>query len=83
MVDIKKLRSRVMKYNMMNKKPIPDYSVNRKRLCELVDNHGPEATAIATGLTEATVRQHYRNASGTAMISSHRLDRAEAVLSEV
>jgi hypothetical protein len=80
MVDIEKLKKEVMKYNLEEKKNAPDYTINRNRLCRLVDEYGPEATAIATGLAETTVYQHYRNCRGTAMISSHRLDRAETVL---
>jgi len=81
MVDIKKLKQAVIDYNLANKKDSPDYNINRNRLCKLADKYGFEATAIATGFAETTVKQHYRNASGTAMISSHKLDRAETVLS--
>lgn len=72
-----------MKYNQENKKRVPDYSKQRKRLCKLVDEHGLEATAVATGLSLSSVQQHYRNGTGTAMISSSRLDRAEVVFSQL
>jgi hypothetical protein len=83
MIDLKKLRTKVAKYNKKNKVPKADYTVNRERLVALVDQYTAEPVSIATGLNINTVRQHYRNTTGTALISSYRLDRAEAILSEM
>jgi len=82
MVNIDKLKQRIEDYDKANKQAAPDYSASRTRLCNLVDDHGYEAVALATGLNENTVRQHYRNKNGsTAMVAENRLDRAEVVLS--
>jgi hypothetical protein len=83
MIDLKKLRTKVAKFNKANKEPKTDHSVNRKRLCKLVDRYSFEVVSIATGLNENTVRQHYRNSTGTALISSYRLDRAESILRDM
>jgi len=82
MVDITKLKSMVAKYDVDHAKPVKDYSKNRERLRKLVDEHGVEVTAIATGLAESSVRVHCNN-SQSGMISAYRLKRAETVLSKL
>lgn len=83
MADLEKLKKLVMKYNQKHKKTEVDYCMQRNRLCKLVDKYDIESTAIATGLSITSVKQHYRNRTGTAMISSSRLDRAETVFSQL
>ena len=82
MVDINKLKSKVVHYDKKHAVPGPDYDENQKRLRKLVDKYDIEVVAIATGFTESTIKQHYRN-NRAGMISSYRLERAESVLSEV
>ena len=83
MVDITKLKSMVIKYDAERAQPAKDYSINRKRLSDMVELYGHEVVAIATGFTESTIKQHCRNKNGTAMISSYRLDRAEHCLAKL
>ncbi len=82
MVNLIKLQKIVDKHNKQNKKTIPNYEKTRARLCKLVDKYGFDAVALATGLTLTTVKQHYRNVTGTSMISLSRLEQADEIFSE-
>ncbi len=71
-------------HDLKTKCAAPDYESNHKKLCEMVELYGLVLVAAATGLKESTVRQHYRNkSSGTAMVSSKCIERAEAIFSKV
>jgi hypothetical protein len=83
MIDLKKLRKNVAHYNRKNKLPVTDYSANRERLLVLVERYSVQVVSIATGLSESTIKQHIRNKAGTGMISTYRLDKAEAVLEDM
>ena len=82
MASIEKLNKIVDEYYKANVPMKQDYEAIRKRLVRAVDKHGSEAFAIASGLKQTTVDQHYRNVTGTSMISIARLDRAEVILHE-
>lgn len=79
MVNINKLKEIVDSVNKEVKKTKPNYNEHRRRLCKLVDKYGYEAVSVATGLSDSTVRQHYRNVTGSSMISQDRLNKADEI----
>jgi hypothetical protein len=84
MIDLKKLRKEVAKYDKVNNVSKAEMYINKRaRLVKLVNRYTAEPVAVATGFNINTVRQHFRNTTGTALISSRRLDRAEYVLSKM
>jgi hypothetical protein len=82
MVDISWLKQCVKQYDIDHAEPKQDHDKNRKRLSWLVNKHGIEVVAVATGLAESSVRVHCNN-SQSGMISAYRLKRAEAILAKV
>lgn len=57
----------------------PPYAERKKRLKGLADEHGIKATALAAGLTEATLRQ-YIGSRYTQPISENPVSQAETIL---
>lgn len=80
MIDNKKLKTLVQDYDEQHQKDKPNYNALRDRLIRLVDKFGAESVSTATGLTVSTVKQHYRNCTGSSMIAEYRLKRAETLL---
>ena len=78
MVDIRLIKKLAEDYDKKFVR-VFNYDETHARLCSLVDKYGVQAVSIATGLSEATVNQHYRNKLGTAMIANSKLDKADAV----
>lgn len=75
MTKIEIIRDRLSQY----KPVLPPYENRKKRLKKLADKHGIEATALAAGLTEATLRQ-YIGSRHVSAISENPVTQAEAIL---
>lgn len=80
MASILEIEQRGIKFDADNNGDTVDYSINHKKLVDMVDKYGDVETATATGMKISTVRQHYRDKSGKAMISDYRIKRAEYAL---
>ncbi|CAL9970048.1 hypothetical protein VPHD63_0032 [Vibrio phage D63] len=84
MVSVERVKQLGSEYDRKQKPGDVDYEENHKKLCKMVELYGLVLVAAATGLKESTVRQHYRNkSSGTAMVSSKCIERAEAIFNKV
>ena len=75
---IKTIKKRVERYNVTSSSN-ERYAQNQKRLRVLVEEHGIEAVALASSLSEKTVQQYVRVSVAPA-INDNTITRAEQIL---